>query len=906
MNGTAVRRTMTPGAGMIGRDAELARLEGALAAACAGRSTVVAVVGAYGLGKTALLDTVRADAVGQGIGARVLATQGRAADAELGFASLLTLLRPVESELDELAGDLAPQLRAALALDRRQADAVAVRVATLRVLSALAAEQPLVLLIDDAHLLDRASADVLAFVAGRFYADAVLTVLATEQYAPTAFGDLGPDTVALGGLDAAGIVEILDRSVPLAPGPRHRCVELADGNPLAALELAASLDAGQRSGEAPMPLIPRLSGVIGSAFAQRLDRLGEQARNALAMVAADDTGELAVVVDALARLGEPDGGLAQAEAAGLVTTDSGTVRFTHPLIRPVAYHQIGAASRRVAHGALAAVLDAPHQGASRAWQMVAAAERPDATVSGALALVAEDIARRGGPASAARTLECAAALAPGLDQRRDHLVAATASWLDAGEALSAARVADVLASLPATGESVAVAAAGFQGMRPAAQVLAFVGGAVSAVDGVDRVATAAVLADEMLAAGAVGDAVALARSLAGAPYPAGGLADAVLAAAGAGTPPPSDDECASGAYERDPENPPDERAGAVADRARILGTAAAVDAGMPLPAAAVGRPLVAVGGTGLDLAVSRARAALHAGEVADAHDQLLRLDAVVPDDPAVGRARLDLALAETELLVGRAGDARRRAGTVASWAAELGLGWLRSRAEGVLGRVALAGGDDEAAVVHLRAACRVVPHLAAADLVAAAAMADRPTEAERARLLVRRLIGDAGPILDIRARRATGALGSQSELDIALRRSETARLPLEAATVVLIRAELAWRSGDLDAAAEAAREAQSRWVACGVSGWAPRLARLERRSEPVAPPEVASLSPAEHRVAMAVAEGRTNQEAAEALYLSVKTIDFHLQNIYRKLGLRSRTELAVVVHHGTVSEQVAS
>ncbi|HEV7761600.1 MAG TPA: AAA family ATPase [Acidimicrobiales bacterium] len=908
--------TTIPTVGLVGRAAEVARLERAAAAAAAGRSTVVALVGAYGLGKTALLDVVGAE--GHARGATVLATQGRAADAELGFASLLTLLRPVEARLDELAGDLAPELRAALALGR-QADPVAVRVATLRVLSALAAEGPLLVLVDDAHLLDCATADVLAFAAGRFYADAVLIVVATEQYAATAFDGLGPDTIGLDELDDEQITRIIDAAVPLAPEALRRCVELADGNPLAALELAASLDAAQRTGAAPLPVVPRLSGIIVSAFAQRLDRLDEAARNALAMVAADDTGELAVVVDALACLGEPDGGLAQAEAAGLVTTEGGSVRFTHPLLRPVAYHQIGAASRRVAHGALAAVLAAPHQGASRAWQQVAAAERPDAAVAAALALVAGDIARRGGTASAARTLECAAALAPEVEQRRDHLVAATRAWLDAGEGRAAARVAESLAALPPTSESVAAAAAAFRGTRPAAQVLAFVTAAERAVDPGEQPATAAVLADELLAAGAVADAIALATSVSTAlstsltdpAVPAGRLAEAVLAAAGVGSPHLPEGVPAAGGGSAGSQGV-GVGVGAVADRARTLAMAAAVDAGLRPSGGEphLAGPLVAVGGAGLDLAVSRALAALHAGEVADAHDQLLRLDAVVGgrvgDGPGPGRDRLDLALAEAELLVGRSADATGRAAAVAARADELGLGGLRSRAEWTLGRIALAAGDDERAAGHLRAACRVIPHLAGADLVTALVAAERPTEAETRAAGVRRFAGDPAPILDVRSRRAAGALGARAELDRALERAEAERLPLEAAAVAMTRAEGAWWSGDLDVAKAAAREAAHRWAACGVSGWKPRLARLQRRA-PVATPALATLlSPAEHRVAVAVAEGRTNQEAAETLYLSVKTIDFHLQNIYRKLGLRSRTELAVVVHHGAVPEQVAS
>ncbi|HEY8543456.1 MAG TPA: AAA family ATPase [Acidimicrobiales bacterium] len=896
-------------AGLVGRDAELARLRAAVARAAGGQATVVAVVGAYGLGKTTLLDALR---TGPLRGSHtVLSTLGRAADAELGFASLLTLLRPVEDRLDDLAGDLAPALRAALALDGRRADPVAVRVATLRTLSALAAEGPLVLLVDDAHLLDQASADVLAFAAGRFQADAVAVVVATERYAPTAFDDLGPETILLEELGDDEIARVIGATVPLAPEPLRRCVELADGNPLAGRELAASLDPAQRSGAAPMPVVPRLGGVIGNAFARRIERLGGTARNALALLAADDTGELAVVADALAHLGEPPGGLAEAEAAGLVATDGATIRFTHPLLRPVAYHQIGAASRRAAHRALAAVLAAPHQGPSRAWQQVAAADRPDAEVAASLALVAGDVARRGGPASAARTLECAAALAPGPDQRRDLLVGATRAWAEAGEGRAAARVAEALTALPATGESVAVAAGAFRGVRPAPEVLTFVGGALDAVagDAAERAATAAVLADEMLAAGAVDDAVALARTLAGDATPAARLARAVLAAAGEPLGPDEPDGDTGTATGTGPGNPDDLAVPAtdpVAERAALVAAEAAADGGRrvdPGPGAAAWS-VVAVGGGGLDLAVSRALATLHAGRVADAHDQLLRLDALRRDGAGPTRTRLDLALAEVELLLGRPDDAAARADAVAARAAELGLGRLRARAGWVRGRIALAAGDDRTAVEHLRAATRVLPHLAIADLVTATA-ADRPTEAATHAAAARRsYAGHPTPVVAVRALRAAGSLGARTDLDAALARAEAAGLPLEAAAVVLARAELARRSGDDEGAAAAAQEARSRWSACGVQAWEPRLARLERRV-PATSSLAARLSPAEHRVALAVAEGRTNQEAAATLFLSVKTVDFHLQNIYRKLGLRSRTELAVVVH-GAGPERVAS
>ncbi|HEX6417919.1 MAG TPA: LuxR family transcriptional regulator [Acidimicrobiales bacterium] len=893
------------------RTAELAQLRQAAAGAAAGRTAVMALDGGVGLGKTTLLDALRTEAAERDM--TVLATRGRAADAELGFSALLTLLRPLEPAFDELAGDLAGELRAALALGRRPADPVAVALATFHLLTGAAERRPLLLAIDDAHLLDRATADVLAFALGRCGADPVLAVVAgTAGDEP--LGELVTRSLRLEPLDDDRLAELVTARYPLAPEPLRRCLELAEGNPLTALEVAGSLDPAQREGDRPMPAIPRPVGVLAQAFARRCAALGDAARNALAVVAADDTGDATVVGAALRRLGEPDGGLAEAEAAGLVEIAGGEVRLAHPLLRPVAYHQVASASRRAAHRALAAVLGGPHQGASRAWQLVAGADGPDETVAGSLALVAADASRRGATTSAARTFEGAAALTPHPGNRRDRLASAVAAWLAAGDGAAAARVATELTDAAASPSPAvaAVTAAALRLGRGTAPALTYLQRAVAAASPGERAGVEAVLATELLDAGAADEAVVLAGPLSEGTGAARQLARAVLstahgrpadptiggapaegAADGAGTATGDDGGDRMGAAPV----PLPERA--LAERAAAASVEAGVEAGRAREVVASTPPVLAVGGAPVRTAVGRARALLACGDVAGAGDELRRLDTLVPDRAGTLRGPLDLALAEVDLLAGRHDDARARIDRVATMAARTGAGGLRARTDWLAGRLALAAGDHRGALGPLRAACRVSPHLRLADLVAAAVAAGRPSEASARAAPLRDLVDHPDPAVAIRACRARGSTGARAAFAEAVERADAAGLPLEAAEALMALAEWARCDGDTDTATSAASEAADRFAVLGVAGWDGRLAALERTGRPAAVASLTGrLSPAEQRVALVVGEGRTNQEAAEALFLSVKTVDFHLQNIYRKLGLRSRTELAVLVQRG--------
>lgn len=535
------------------------------------------------------------------------------------------------------------------------------------------------------------------------------------------------------------------------------------------------------------------------------------------------------------------------------------------------------------------MLDGPQQGASRAWQLVAGAERPDETVAAALELVAADAARRGATTSAARTLEGAAALTPAADRRRDRLVAATRTWLAAADIDAATRVADGLTAVTATAEAATVTAAALRLGRGAAPALTYAQSAVTAAPPRERADIEAVLASELLEAGAADDAVAVAEPPAPRSGAASRLAHAVLALA---TGRPADPVPGTDRTEI-------EAGSVLAERARALAMTAGVEAGRAHEVIAATRPILSVGGERLRMGVSRARAQLACGDVVGGGDELVRLDALVPEGAGPMRGSLDLALAEVELLVGRRDAARDRVDQVTATAAELGLGGLRAHAEWLRGRLALADGDHAEGLASLRAACRVGPHLRLADLIAAATAAGRPNEATVRAAELRGLVDHPDPTVAIRARRARGSAGGPGGFADALSRADTARLPLEAAEVLMAIAESAQREGDSEAAGSAAAEAAERLDVLGVPGWDGRLAALRRDGRPPAvSPLTDQLSPAEHRVALVVGEGRTNQEAADALFLSVKTVDFHLQNIYRKLGLRSRTELAVLVQRG--------
>ncbi|WP_043779255.1 helix-turn-helix transcriptional regulator [Amycolatopsis rifamycinica] len=391
---------------LFGRDHELATVLGVVVHARTGPRALL-VLGDAGAGKTALLDAAARRAAEAGY--RLLAAQGCVAEAEQSFSGLHQLLRPV---LPAVAG-LAAHLREAVevALGTRPAagapDPAVLRLAVLTLFGALAAERPLVLLVDDVQLIDDDSCDVLMFVLRRLTTERLAVVLAALGHARPVRVDAAVPALTLEPLSDAAAARLVD-SLPSAPTGRVRLevLQQAAGSPLALLELAR---AAARGGTSVLPGRPlRGDRRLAAVYAGRLDGLPDRTRRLAVYAAAADGAGLATT---MAAAGVADlSAWTPAEEAGLLTVAAGGVAFRHPLVRAAAYESAPAELRARVHRDLAAVLhDDPER---RAWHLAEAAIMPDESVAAELEKAAELSRQRGGIYAAARAWERAAECTP--------------------------------------------------------------------------------------------------------------------------------------------------------------------------------------------------------------------------------------------------------------------------------------------------------------------------------------------------------------------------------------------------------------------------------------------------------------------------------------------------------------
>jgi DNA-binding CsgD family transcriptional regulator len=382
-------------------------LDGLVAAVRAGQSRVLVVRGEPGVGKSALLEYVVERASGFG----VLRAAGVQSEMELAFAGLHQLCAPMLDRLQRLPGPQRDALSTAFGLSAGAApDRFFVALAVLGVLAEAGEERPLVCVIDDAQWLDRASAQALAFVARRLLAEPVGLVFAVRE---------SGDERELGGLPellveglADGDARALLGSVitgPLDERVRDRILAETRGNPLALLELPRGLSAAELAGGFAVPDSRSLSGRIEDSFLRRLDQLPAATRQLLLVAAAEPVGEPALVWRAAERLGIGVEAAAPAAAAGLCEFGA-RVRFRHPLVRSAAYRAASRHERQRAHQALAEATDPALDPDRRAWHRAQAAPGPDEEIAQELERSAGRAQARGGLAAAAAFLERAAAL----------------------------------------------------------------------------------------------------------------------------------------------------------------------------------------------------------------------------------------------------------------------------------------------------------------------------------------------------------------------------------------------------------------------------------------------------------------------------------------------------------------
>jgi DNA-binding CsgD family transcriptional regulator len=393
----------------------------------------VVVRGEPGVGKTALLDGLVAEARATGAGeGLVLRTQGIEVETPLAFAALHRLLRPVMRLREGLPGPQARALRDAFGEeDGPSVEPFLVAIATLSLLTAAAEETAVLCVVEDAHWLDPATADALLFCARRLGADRVLVVFSARDSTGQSFRADGIEELVLTGLPPDAARELLDRRLGAAPAPEvaDRLIATSGGNPLALLELPTELSEDQLHGTAPLPAELHLTSRVERAFLDRSRRLPEPVQVLLLVAAADDTGRLPVVRAAASALGVAEEALDSAVASGLLVADTGAVQVRHPLVRSAVYQAASGEQRRRTHRALADALASLGDPDREAWHRAAAAEGPDPAVVAALELVGSRAERRGAYVAALGAFERAAELTTDPAQRAElTLAAARNAW----------------------------------------------------------------------------------------------------------------------------------------------------------------------------------------------------------------------------------------------------------------------------------------------------------------------------------------------------------------------------------------------------------------------------------------------------------------------------------------------
>jgi DNA-binding CsgD family transcriptional regulator len=894
---------------ILGRDRERSTLLCLVAQARDGIGGSVIVRGAPGIGKTALLDELVA-----ATDTTTLYACGHEWEADLPYAALGDLLHPVLEHIDRVPAPQARALRNALGVEASAAiDPVAVEVATATLLRILAADACVLVVADDLHWIDTASREVLMYVARRASQLRVAFVGAARDEEMTPALAALP-TLEVGPLATAAAQMLLnDRaSGRLAAPVVETLVDLAGGNPLALQELCDGLSAQQLAGHTPIVAPINVSTEAVLAFRRRIDELPETARRALLIAAAEGRGRVDRVVAALGRCELDSGAFEPAEQQGLISIVGDTVQFRHPLVRSVAYQTATPTARRAVHATLAGVETDPDR---RAWHLSAAAVPPDAAACAAMVELGTRALARGADITAALALARAAELAD-LSNDRGALYAKAARAANrGGDVPMATRLLDLarplIADLPVERSDLVLLDADLR-MRGGDFELASRGLARAAEDvaAVDRrramtlllfaakshvykmEGSAALRAVERALELSDGPAIdvfqlsslAMTQTMAGDPH----ATATALAAAHEG----------------------------IASRRGHLHT---LGIAWPLIwleqydtardfltwAVQVHReggyhsflPQSLLPEAELDFRTGHwDRALAGASEAAQLYEETGQ-----PVDGAIAAstlARIEAARGHGSACIehaGKAVDGDRASGLLAATAfAEAGIGHLE-----------LARRRFDQAIEHLEKAAAITadggmwePGLLQLhpDLVESLVCAGREPEARAiAEELEARATGGDRPGMLAAALRCRALLSPDLDALDALAEALTHldRTPFERARTELI---LGSRLCDADMFDDGRRHltvALDLFASLGARLWAD-LTRVELRALGATLIVPDRLTPREEQVARLVAGGASNRDVAGSLYVNPKTVEYHLVNVYRKLGVRTRTELALL------------
>jgi DNA-binding CsgD family transcriptional regulator len=412
-----------------GRLNECDALDRLLTSVREGQSRVLVVRGEAGIGKSALLEYL----VQRASGCRVARAAGTEYEMELAYAGLHQLCASMVDLRERLPGPQRDALETAFGLSAGPPpDRFVVALGVLGLLSEVADEQPLICAIDDAHWLDETSALALAFVARRLLAESVGLVFAVRQSIEARALDGLPDLL-LGGLKDREARALLDSAWPgrLDEQVRDRVIAESHGNPLALLELPRGMPPGELAGGFGLAGVAPVSNRIEQSFLQRLDSLPDGSRRLLLLAAAEPTGDTALLWRAADGLGLGTDTAVAAQSAGLIDLGA-LVRFRHPLVRSAAYQAAPVVDRQEAHRALAEATDPASDPDRRAWHRARATPGLDESVADELERSAGRARSRGGIAAAAAFLERAAELTPDSASRGSRALAAAQAKLESG------------------------------------------------------------------------------------------------------------------------------------------------------------------------------------------------------------------------------------------------------------------------------------------------------------------------------------------------------------------------------------------------------------------------------------------------------------------------------------------
>jgi len=884
-----------------------------------GRSAVLVVRGEPGIGKTALLRRLMAEASDFGLVHGV----GVESEMELPYAGLYQLCAPLLGRLDRLPTPQRDALRTSFGISAGPPpDRFLVALAALSLMEAASQEQPLLCALDDVQWLDQASIQVLGFVGRRLLAEPVALVFASRTPAPVPDPLTGLPELWLAGLDDEPARALLATVMPapLDESVRARIIEETGGNPLALLELYQGRGPAELAGGFALPDAADLPKRIEDQYADRLGDLPDDAQRLILLAAADPVGDTARILRAGQLLGLDITAMNLAAAAGLLEIGA-HVRFRHPLVRSAAYRAAEVKARRMAHEALAAVTDRVADPDRRAWHRAHAAVGPDEGVAGELISSASRALSRGGVAAAAAFWGQAVSLTPDPGQRASRALTAAGVKYAAGD-FEAAEVLLATAEIGPLGE---LDAAQVQRMRAQIAFALRRGGdapplllrAAQRLQALDAELARQTYLEALVAAIYAGrlargqDPEEVARAARSVPFgPSGqepvphshlllsGLAMRLTSGYAAAAP------VLKKALRRYRAEPPE------LDWLSVSYNIVAMDlwddeAWFELASGQV--QLARASGTlsWLPFALDYlAEIQIQAGELSQAAALLAEREHI---DPGIRAATLPYV---SLLLAAWRGDAPAAAGL-----AEVMVQGAVDRGEGA----ALTYEDYAKAVLHnglgnYRIAADAADRAAAAgeivispwalyELAEAAARNDQPERAAAA----------AGQLTEIAAASgsdwARGAAARSRGLLVGRAAEEEYRAAIELLSRTRMAAHLArarlsygeWlrrENRDIDARNQL-RAAFEAFASMGAGAFADRARReLQATGQKVRKGAVdtrTKLTPQEVQIAQLAREGRTNPEIGAQLFIGTRTVEWHLRKVFAKLGISSRKELRSVL-----------